>query len=248
MLTVGGMNRSFLVDAPTSYNGTTRVPVVFDFHGLSGTGMQQMGLSRWNTLANTEGFIVVYPQGVGNSWNAGGCCGDSMSMMVDDVAFVRAIITNLSTDACIDSKRVYASGCSNGGGMSFRVACEAADVVAGVAPVDFDCVVGQRCNTCRPSRPVTIVQFRSPNDTLVSYTGSGAFAGAQANFMTMGQINMCTGTAMDLPSNMACDTFPMCGGGAETILCTSSGTHCGSYQSFMIPAVAWSVLKNHALP
>jgi len=244
---VGGMNRSFLVYAPSSY-GSKPVPVVFDFHGLSGTSMQEMSLSRWNTLANTEGFIVVYPQGVGNSWNAGGCCGDSMSMMVDDVAFVRAIITNLSTEACIDTKRVYASGCSNGGGMSFRVACEAADVVAGVAPVDFDCVLGTRCNTCKPARPITIVQFRSPNDQLVSYTGSGAFAGAQNNFMTMGTINMCTGTPMDLPANMSCDTFPMCGAQTETILCTTSGTHCASYQSFNIPTVAWGVLKNHALP
>jgi polyhydroxybutyrate depolymerase len=248
MIAANGMQRSFLVYAPSSYNGTKPVPVVFDFHGLSGTSSQEMGLSRWNTLANTEGFIVVYPQGVGNSWNAGACCGDSMSMAIDDVAFVRAIITNLTTDACIDTKRVYASGCSNGGGMSFRVACEAADVIAGVAPVDFDCVVGTKCNTCRPARPITIVQFRSPNDQLVDYNGNGAFAGAQNNFMTMGTINMCTGAAMDLPANMSCDTYPMCGGGAETILCTTSGTHCGSYQSFMIPTVAWGVLKNHALP
>jgi polyhydroxybutyrate depolymerase len=239
------MNRSFLIYAPSSYNGSP-VPLVFDFHGLSGTSSQQRSLSRWDQLANTEGFLVIYPQGVGNSWNAGGCCGDSMSQMVDDVAFVRAIVTSLGS--CIDTKRVYASGCSNGGGMSFRVGCEAADVVAGVAPVDFDCVYGTRCASCKPTRPLTIVQFRSPNDTLVDYDGNGAFSGAVNNFNTMGQINMCTGTAMDLPTNMNCDTFPMCGGGTQTILCTSSGSHCGSYQSFMIPAVAWSVLKNHALP
>jgi polyhydroxybutyrate depolymerase len=243
MLNVGGRDRSFLVYAPTSYTGSARVPVVFDFHGLSGNSMQQKNLSRWDRLADTQGFIVVYPQGVGNSWNAGGCCGDSMSMMVDDVAFVRAIITNLNTDACIDTKRVYSSGCSNGGGMSFRLACEASDVIAGVAPVDFDCILGNRCSTCAPTRPVSVVQFRGTGDTLVP------IAGAQPNFTRWGQINMCTGTAQDLPANMSCETYPMCGSGAETILCTvQNGTHCGSYQSFMIPAVAWEVLKNHALP
>ena len=68
---------------------------------------------------------------------------------------MRAIITALQSYACIDPKRVYASGCSNGGGMSFKLACEAADVIAGVAPVDFDCVDGNGCGMCKPSRPIT---------------------------------------------------------------------------------------------
>jgi polyhydroxybutyrate depolymerase len=251
MITVGGRERTFLVHAPASYTGTTPVPVVLDFHGLSGSSMQQKNLSRWDRLADSRGFLAVYPQGVGSSWNAGRCCGDSMSQSVDDVAFVRAIIMALQADACIDAKRVYTSGCSNGGGMSFRVACEAADVVAGVAPVDFDCVTGGTgaCGNCAPARPFTIVQFRGTNDQLVPYTGSGAFAGAQANFTRMGQINMCTGAAEAVPQRMGCETFPMCGAGVETILCTvQNGSHCGSYQSFMIPDVAWEVFQRQALP
>jgi polyhydroxybutyrate depolymerase len=243
MITVGGMDRSYLVYAPASYTGTTPVPMIFDFHGLSGTSQQQMGLSRWSQLANTQGFIMVYPQGVGNSWNAGGCCGDSMSVMIDDVAFVRAIITAMSADACIDSKRIYASGCSNGGAMSYRLACEAADVIAAVAPVDFDCVDGGMCNSCRPARPITEVQFRATADQAVNYSG------AMPNFTKWGTINMCTGTPAALPANMACQTYPMCGAGAETILCTvQNGTHCANYQTFMIPTVAWQVLQNHTLP
>jgi polyhydroxybutyrate depolymerase len=243
MLMHGGMNRSYLVYAPASYTGTTPVPVVFDFHGLSGNSMQQMNLSRWNQLANTEGFLAVYPQGTGNSWNAGGCCSPAMMNMVDDVGFVKAIVTALSTDACIDTKRVYASGCSNGGAMSYRLACEAADVIAGVAPVDFDCVVGGQCSSCRPARPITEVQFRGTNDTLVPYSG------AMPNFTRWGTINMCTGTAAALPSNSSCQAYPMCGADVETILCSvQNGSHCGSYNSFMIPAVAWGILKNHPLP
>jgi poly(3-hydroxybutyrate) depolymerase len=69
------------------------------------------------SLANVpaRGFIMVWPNGVGNSWNVGRCCGIAQSHGVDDVAFTRAIISNLLTNACIDPKRVYASGCSNGG-------------------------------------------------------------------------------------------------------------------------------------
>jgi polyhydroxybutyrate depolymerase len=145
---------------------------------------------------------------------------------------------------------VYASGCSNGGGMSYRLACEAADVIAAVAPVDFDCVVGGGCGNCSPSRPITTVQFRGTNDQLVNYDGAGAFIGAQQNFALWGELNACMGGAAPLQQSAdGCESFPTCGAGAETVLCTvQNGTHCGSYGSFDIAQVAWDILENHALP
>ncbi|WP_437526362.1 PHB depolymerase family esterase [Sorangium sp. So ce726] len=244
-ITVDGLERSFLVHAPPGYDGVTRAPIVFDFHGLSGNSNQQKNLSGWDDVADAEGFLAVYPQGVSNAWNAGLCCGDD----ADDVAFVRAIITKLESEACIDTKRVYASGCSNGGGMSYKLACKAADVIAGVAPVDFDCVDGAGCGDCSPTRPVTVVQFRGTNDSLVPYDGGNAFAGAKENFATWGELNTCTGSPAALSERAACETYPTCGTGAETVLCTvQGGTHCGSYNSFMIPELAWQVLQRHALP
>jgi polyhydroxybutyrate depolymerase len=244
---VGGLSRTYLVHAPPGYTGKTPVPVLFDFHGLSGTGSQQKSLSRWDKLGDSEGFITVFPDGVDNAWNAGLCCANDTS--IDDVAFVRAMIGALETDACIDPKRVYASGCSNGGGMSFKLACEAADVIAAVAPVDFDCVDGSGCGTCKPSRPITEVQFRGTSDQLVAYDGSGAFLGAEKNFMLWGGLNMCTGSPAALSSNSACQTYPMCGADTETVLCTvQNGMHCGNYSSFMITQVAWGVLKDQSLP
>ena len=247
MITVAGLQRSYLAHAPPGYTGKTAVPVMFDFHGLSGTGAQQKALSHWDKVGDSEGFIVVYPNGVDNAWNAGLCCAKDTT--IDDVAFVRAIITALGTDACIDPKRIYASGCSNGGGMSFKLACEAADVIAAVAPVDFDCVDGTGCGMCKPSRPITEVQFRGTSDQLVAYDGSGAFLGAQKNFALWGGLNMCTGTAAALTANSACQTYPMCGAGTDTVLCTvQNGMHCGNYTTFMIPQVAWGVLKDQKLP
>ncbi|HEU5075011.1 MAG TPA: PHB depolymerase family esterase [Polyangiaceae bacterium] len=244
-ITVDDIERSFLVHAPPAYDGETRLPVVFDFHGLTGTSSQQKNLSGWDDAGDAHGFVVIYPQGVENAWNAGLCCGDA----ADDVAFVRAILTTLETEACIDAKRVYASGCSNGGGMSYKLACEAADVITGIAPVDFDCVDGQGCGDCAPSRPVTVVQFRGTNDTLVDYEGAGAFIGAQQNFALWGELNMCSGEPGTLPAQSACEIHDTCAEGAETILCTvQNGSHCGSYSSFMIPEVAWAVLEQHALP
>jgi polyhydroxybutyrate depolymerase len=244
-LTIDGAERSYLVHAPPGYDGTTRVPVVFDFHGLGGNSNQQKNLSRWDDVADANGFITVYPQGIDNAWNAGLCCGDGG----DDVAFVRAIIEELTADACIDRRRIFSSGCSNGGGMSYKLACEAADVIAAVAPVDFDCVDGAGCGDCAPSRPVSVVQFRGTNDQAVPYDGNGPFAGAQANLATWGEINSCSGSAAALAQNDACEALPMCGDGAQTVLCTvQGGTHCGSYGSFSIAEVAWAVLQNQALP
>ena len=246
-LMFGGVQRTYLVHAPPGFTGKTAVPVVFDFHGLSGNGAQQKSLSRWDKVGDSEGFIVVYPDGIDKAWNAGLCCTDDKT--IDDVGFVRAIISALQTDACIDPKRVYATGCSNGGGMSYKLACEAADVIAGVAPVDFDCVDGSACAMCKPSRPITEVQFRGTSDQLVAYEGNGAFLGAKKNFALWGNLNMCTGVSTSLASNAACETYPMCGGGTETVLCTvQNGMHCGNYSSFMIPQVAWGVLKHETLP
>ncbi|HTQ07094.1 MAG TPA: PHB depolymerase family esterase [Polyangiaceae bacterium] len=246
-LMVGGIARTYLVHTPPKYDGKTPLPVLFDFHGLSGTGAQQRQLSRWDKMGDSEGFITVFPDGVDNAWNAGICCANDTS--IDDVAFVRAMIGELETDGCIDPKRIYASGCSNGGGMSYMLACQAADVIAAVAPVDFDCVDGTGCNMCKPSRPITEVQFRGTSDQLVAYDGNGAFLGAEKNFELWGGLNMCTGDPEALSTNSACQTYPMCGAGTDTVLCTvQDGMHCGNYNSFMITQVAWGVLKDQALP
>jgi polyhydroxybutyrate depolymerase len=258
---VDGMERTFVRHVPPGYTGDTSVPVVIDFHPLGGTGSGWKDSTGWAELADDEGFIMIWPDGIGNSWNAGRCCRTAMDQNVDDIAFTKAIIAMLGEEACIDPKRVYATGCSNGGGMAFRVACDAADVIAGVAPVDFDCVTSADVNArscgpeCAPSRPITEVQFRGTSDTAVPYEGglrSGGtttFPGAQETFASFGEINQCTGMPEALAGRPSCETYPTCGSGVETVLCTvEGGTHCGSYQSFDIANVAWEVLNTKSLP
>jgi polyhydroxybutyrate depolymerase len=260
-ITVGSMTRTFVRHVPPGYTGTTPVPVVIDFHPLGGTGASWKGSTGWSALADRQGFIMIWPDGVSSSWNAGRCCRTALEQNIDDVAFTRAIIATLSREACIDVKRVYATGCSNGGGMAFKVACDAADVIAAVAPVDFDCVTSAAASdrtcgtTCAPSRPISEIQFRGTNDTAVPYEGglrSGGtttFPGAQQTFMSFGAINMCTGAPQPLPNHSACQAYPMCGADVDTVLCTvQNGTHCGSYQSFGIVNIAWEVFQKHALP
>ena len=235
------------------------MPVVIEFHPLDIPVPQWKDATGWSDLSDAEGFIMVWPNGFENSRNAGRCCRAAYEQGVDDVAFTRALIQSLQMDACIDGKRVYATGCSNGGGMAYRVACDAADVIAAVAPVDFDCVMGPNgessCASCSPSRPISEIQFRATNDSDVPYEGgprpggTTEHAGAESNFAEWGEINQCTGSPEQLAQNPSCRTYPACGGGVETTLCTvESGSHCGNYGSFGIVDLAWERLQNSTLP
>lgn len=258
-VTVGSAMRTFVVHVPASYDGATLLPVVIDFHPLGGTGSSWRGSTGWQEVADREGFIMVWPDGVGNSWNVGRCCSTARTQGIDDVAFTRAIISMLTERGCIDARRVYATGCSNGGGMAYRVACEAADVVAAVAPVDFDCVFGpdetSSCGSCNPSRPISAVQFRATNDTAVPYTGGPGprgevvFPGAASNFEDWANINQCDGSPSTWANNASCATYPACASGVETTLCTvQNGSHCGNYGTFSIADLAWQRLSATLLP
>ena len=267
-ISVGGTSRSYLYHIPPGYTGKTPMPVVIDFHPLGGSGSSQKR-AGWGSTSDSKGFIGVWPNGIGNSWNVGRCCSTAQTQKVDDVGFVKAIIKQLQTDACIDTKRVYASGCSNGGGMAFMLGCNAADVIAAVAPVDFDCVVDSTnqpsCSTCKPSRPIAEIQFRATGDLAVPFNGGTTpvsadcppggscstfdFPGANQNFTTWASIDQCTGSAQDLSSNSSCKSYATCGAGTQIALCTQQGgSHCGNYSSLHIVDTAWEFFQKQSLP
>src|SRR5205823_2754413 len=132
----GGMMRVYDVQIPANYANTAAVPMVFDLHGYTSNKEQQAAISGWSDLAEKEGFVVVRPDGYQVSWNAGDfCCGQAQAMKLDDIGLMRAIAAAVQKRLCIDPKRIYFSGLSNGGAMSQRVACEAGDLFAMTAPV-----------------------------------------------------------------------------------------------------------------
>jgi polyhydroxybutyrate depolymerase len=254
-LDVDGTARTFIVHTPPSYTGSTPVPLVFDFHPLTVSAEVWKGVSNWAPTADQEGFIVVWPQGINNEWNVGRCCGTA-----DDVAFTRAMITQLSGEKNIDPKRIYATGCSNGGGMSYMLACNAADVIAAVAPVNFDCITGSTndpsCGSCTPSRPISETQFMGNADMYVPYDGGPTsvvaglvFPSAQANFGTWAGFDQCTGSPAPEATQPSCNTYTGCAADAAVTLCTiDNGTHCGSYGTFPIVQIAWQAFQSQSLP
>jgi polyhydroxybutyrate depolymerase len=252
---VDGTKRTFIVHVPPSVTGAMPVPLVFDFHPLEVSASTWKSVSNWAPTADANGFIVVWPQGIGDEWNAGRCCGKA-----DDVAFTRAMIAQISGERSIDAKRIYATGCSNGGGMSYRLACDAADVIAAVAPVNFDCITGSTndpsCGSCRPSRPVSETQFMGTADMYVPYDGGPTsvikgldFPSAKANFATWATIDGCSGKPATEPSLPSCQTYDACSAEAGVTLCTiKNGTHCGSYGTYPIVDTAWKAFQSQSLP
>jgi len=243
-------NRDYMLHVPASYTGKDRVPLIVDMHGSGQNPSNQMGSSGWNGKADKTGFIVVYPNALNARWNAGTCCSPSVEQNVDDVGFLRAVVAKIKKDGCIDSKRVYASGLSGGGLMSYRLACEAPDIFAAVAPVSGATVFAP----CKPSIPVSVVAYRGLNDDLVPYNGGMPlkwyFQGAKADFDQWSMLDQCMGAVT--MSHGICQTKAQCAGASDVTLCSVNGGHVlygdAANAGAAVPDVAWEIFQRHQLP
>jgi polyhydroxybutyrate depolymerase len=166
----GGIARSYIVHVPRGRQDGA-FPVVLNFHGGGGNAQNQQRYSGMDRIADREHFLAVYPDGTGRTsmrtWNAGTCCGYAAANQIDDVGFVRAVITDLARKIPVDRTRIYATGLSNGAMMSYRLAAEASDLVAAIAPVAGSMVL-VRFN---PSRPVPVMHIHSVDDPRALYAG-----------------------------------------------------------------------------
>ena len=170
-IVVDGRTRNYFVHVPQSYDKRTPTPVVLVLHGGGQSAIMAERMAGMSEKADKENFLVVYPSGTSRfgtnpTWNSGACCAYAMSHNVDDVAFLRALIEKLEHDYTIDAKRVYVTGISNGGMMAYRAACEIADKIAAIAPVE-----GAQDIACKPSEPVSVIVFHGTADHLVPFKG-----------------------------------------------------------------------------
>lgn len=197
-LTVDGLERSYLVHIPRGLDRSRPVPVLFAFHGADMAPEEMQLVTGFNEIADKDKFIVVYPEGIGQSWNVRLCCGEAADKNVNDPAFIRQIVSDLESFTRLDPKRIYAMGFSNGGAFVYRVACEMSDVFAGIAPV----AGGMVFRPCQPKQPISLLIVHGLDDTTLPYTGGG-----QSNVPPVEQIiddwmklDGCTGAAqVDYP-------------------------------------------------
>lgn len=224
-----GETRSYELHVPPSYGGAEPFPVVLNFHGFTNDGVRHQTETNMDATADENGFIAVYPNGLFNSWNAGTCCGVAQRMDVDDVGFTRAVIEDLGERGCIDEARVYAAGMSNGGFFSHRLGCEAADVIAAIAPVAG--VLGADAE-CNPARPIPIMHLHGTEDPLVPFDGVGGLTESPSVAESIdGWLvrNGCDGepTVTYQNGDATCETVDQCDGDASVTLCRIEGAgHC----------------------
>ncbi len=249
-----GRTREYDLQIPLDYDGVTPLPLVFDIHGYSSTKGQQKLVSGFAELAESEGFIVVRPNGFGalRSWNGGDfCCGLAQSQDLDDVGLMRAIAAEVAAVACVHPRRIYATGISNGGALSHRLACEASDLFAAVAPVAYP-IDRDPFTQCQPERPVAVMHLHGRADLVVPYDGSITAPSTPESFAYWGEVNGCTDPPAETyaKDDSRCETYESCDAGVLTTLCTIDGGHVLYANNDAVPvaALAWQFLSQHELP
>ena len=166
----GGLDRNFILYVPASYTPGTPAPLVFNFHGYTSNAEQQMIYGDFRTIADTAGFILVHPNGTidgtgSTHWNSGWGTG------VDDVGFTSAMIDSIASEYSIDLGRVFSTGMSNGGFMSYHLACELSNRIAAIASVTGTMTFGSP-STCSASHPTPIMEIHGTADPTVPYDGN----------------------------------------------------------------------------
>jgi len=219
-------------------------------HGAHNTPALVRGWSQMDPVANQNGFIVVYPAGL-DCWNAGGIL-PGCTAAADDVGFLKAVVGDVESNACIDQKRVYATGISNGSIMAQYMGCQAADIFAAVGGVAGG--VGR----CSPSRSLSVFYVHGTADQTVSYSS------AQPNVTGWANRDGCNSTPVESynQGSTRCVTYQGCRDGNEVEFCTVTGmghcwpedTRCGpgggpqfGVTDFKASPMMWEFFQRHPL-
>jgi polyhydroxybutyrate depolymerase len=166
-----GLTREYSIYVPTSYDGTTSFPLLFNFHGGGGDIASHIAIADMRSIADTGNFIVVYPQARpdpsdGNSFN----WIPKVSGTFDDVPFISSLIDRIASNYEIDQNRIYACGYSLGGDMSFELACKLNNRIAAIAPVART-MQANPDSFCSPTHPTGILTILGTDDTTSPYNG-----------------------------------------------------------------------------
>ncbi len=169
----GGVYRKYTMYVPNSYNSATAAPLVINLHGYTSNAAAQQIYSNFMPIADTAGFLMVFPDGTAPFgspfWNAG------ITTAPNDVIYMSDLIDSLRMIYQVDLRRIYSCGFSNGGIMSYYLACNLSNRIAAVASVS-----GTQFNAwhtlCNPPRPVPVMEVHGTADAIVPYAGDANFA------------------------------------------------------------------------
>lgn len=245
-LTSGGQVRQYLLHIPAAYQPEKPTALVLGFHGMDSSSVEFESYSGFSATANIEGFIVVYPQALGEhpTWNT------AAGPDNPDIQFVRDLIEELASRCNIDSNRIYASGHSNGGGMVNRLACDLSDRIAAIGPVSG---AYEESQDCSPEHPVAILGVHGTEDPFVPYEGS-----PDAEYPLMGipqwaaawvERNGCDSQPANIDPNdlVAGEQWSNCTEQSDVVLYTITGAGHGWPRAFDTAQVIWDFFSQHSL-
>lgn len=170
-----GIQRDYILYIPAIYDGNTNVPLVLNFHGIASNATEQMFYGDFREIADTEGFILVHPEGTllngDQHWNVDNfTTGTTIGSTADDVSFTGALIDELTSQYAINLDRIYSTGMSNGGYMSLLLACQLSEKIAAVASVTGS-MTPETYDACNAQHPIPILQIHGTSDSDVPYNG-----------------------------------------------------------------------------
>jgi polyhydroxybutyrate depolymerase len=246
--------RTYTVYLPASYDTVSAIPLVVALHGYSSDGAGEKAVSGYYQLSNDaqDGFVIVYPDGVGNSWNAGPtCCGVAAAEGVDDVGFLAKMVESIRNEwPKIDSSRVYATGLSNGSAMAQRLGAEASETFAAGAGYS------QRLLVPAPAdrQPFAYIDFAGYQDDVVPYYGGFPyfFPSVADNTAAWVQLDGCSASpwveTLSPPGPGSqpnqCVHYDGCEGGVSVVFCGIQGGHIIEENGvFDVASMGWQFMK-----
>ncbi|GAB4206785.1 MAG: PHB depolymerase family esterase [Sandaracinaceae bacterium] len=239
-VTLGPSERPARLVVPPAHDGTTALPLVVLLHGYGASSVLQDAFFGMSRVARLRGFYLLLPDGTtdpgGNRfWNSGGPCCDFGGAGVDDVGYLAGLLDAAEATVPVDTSRVYFVGHSNGAFMSYRMACDLADRITGVAAL-----AGTEGTmvACSPSRPVSVLHMHGTADATIAYSGGtimgSAYLAAEDAVLAWLMRDGCDRTPVDggradfdgtIPGEESVVTsYPTCEGGAAVELWTMEGS------------------------
>ncbi len=241
-----GLQRTYLIHVPHSYNiSTDPTALILAFHGGMGDKEYMANDEYYNLISKSdkEGFIVVFPNGASKfvsgkfaTWNAGNCCAYARDKNIDDIGFIQKLVEELKTKFNIDSEKIYATGMSNGGMLSHRIACDLTDTFAAIASVAGT----DNYDSCNPSAPISIMHIHAKDDAHVLFNGGAGddafkdkskvteFTSVEETISRWVKRNHCSSEPKRVlkKEGAYCDLYTGCDDNVEVKLCvTETGAH-----------------------
>jgi polyhydroxybutyrate depolymerase len=167
-----GLTRTYRLYVPASYSASVPVPLVLNLHGYTSNNVQQEFYGDFRPIADTANFIIVHPNGTLDGSNQQFWSAFGLST-VDDVGFLSALIDEIQSQYAIDPNCIYSTGMSNGGFMSYELACQLSGRIAAIASVTGS-MIQSRFNACNAYHPTPVMQIHGTADPTVPYIGNPA--------------------------------------------------------------------------